>query len=100
MSADGYLEAEIASRVKPIADAGGGVLQENINRCRAVARGDLAERLPAISRTSGASEARGEVIEALRKQRPSDSCVARGARVNLAVAASNPTLGAASTRLR
>jgi protein-disulfide isomerase len=97
LSADGYLEAEIAKRVKPVADAEvAAFYKENINQMQGRSLEAIAPTITRYLTDQRREQARGEIIEALRKQGPAIRVSLEAPRVNVAVAASNPTLGAAS----
>ena len=97
MSADGYLEAEIAKRVKTVTDAEvAAFYKENINQMQGRSLEVIAPTITRYLTDQRREQARGAIIEALRKQGPAIRVSLEAPRVNVAVAASNPTLGSAS----
>ena len=97
MSADGYLEAEIAKRVKPITDAEVTTFYQG-NTSQMQGR-SLEAMAPAINRfltDQRRAQARDTILDELRKKGPAIRVALEVPRVNVTIAASNPTLGRAT----
>jgi protein-disulfide isomerase len=97
MSTDGYLEAEIAKRAKPVADAEvAAFYKENINQMQGRTLEVIAPTITRYLTDQRREQARDAVIEELRKQGPAIRVSLEAPRLNVAVAASNPSVGSAS----
>jgi protein-disulfide isomerase len=97
MSADGYLEAEIAKRVKPVTDSEVSAFF-TANASQMQGR-PLEAMSPAITRYLTEQrhvQARDEVVNDLRKKGPAIRVALEAPRLNVKVAASDPSLGSAS----
>lgn len=97
MSADGYLEAEIARRTKPVTDADVVTFyQANINQMQGRT---LEVMSPAINRyltDQQRGTARDAIIAELRKAGPAVRISLDVPRATVAITAANPSLGSAS----
>ena len=94
MSADGYLEAEVAKRVKPVTDPEVSTFYSaNIGQMQGRS---LEVMAPAINRfitDQRRAEARDAIISELRKKGPAIRVALEAPRVNVAASAANPSLG-------
>ena len=94
MSADGYLEAELGKRVKPVTDADvSSFYTANLSQMQGRS---LEVMSPAITRfltDSRRASARDEILGELRKKGPAIRVALSAPRVNVGVAATNPTVG-------
>jgi protein-disulfide isomerase len=97
MSADGYLEAEIAKRVKPVTDAEVSTFfTANVSQMQGRS---LDAMKPAITRyltDQRRTQAREEILSALRSKGPAIRVSLEVPRASVAIAAANPTWGNAS----
>jgi protein-disulfide isomerase len=97
MSADGYLEAEIAKRVKPVTGPEvASFFQANVSQMQGR---PLEAMTPAITRfltDQRRSEAREAVINDLKKKGPAIRVALEAPRATVAINASNPTVGSAT----
>ena len=94
MSADGYLEAEIAKRVKPVTDADvSSFYTANLSQMQGRPLDVMAPAINRFLTDSRRASARDEVVGDLRKKGPAIRVALAAPRLNLAVAASNPTVG-------
>jgi protein-disulfide isomerase len=97
MSADGYLEAEIAKRVKPVSDVEVSTFF-SANASQMQGR-PLEVMGPAITRfltDQRRAQARDAILSELRKKGPAIRVALEAPRVNVAVAPSNPSFGGAT----
>ena len=97
LSADGYLEAEIAKRVKPVSDVEVSTFfSANISQMQGRS---LEVMAPAINRyltDQRRAQARDAILSDLRKKGPAIRVALEAPRVSVAASASNPALGSAS----
>jgi protein-disulfide isomerase len=97
MSADGYLEAEISKRVKPVTDSDVSTFY-TANQSQMQGR-SLEVMSPAINRfltDSRRSSARDEIVSELRKKGPAVRVALEAPRINVAISADNPSVGSSS----
>ena len=97
LSADGYLEAELGKRVKPVSDVEVSTFF-TANASQMQGR-PLEAMAPAITRyltDQRRAAARDEILSELRKKGPAIRVSLDVPRVNVAVSAGNPSLGSAS----
>jgi protein-disulfide isomerase len=97
MSADGYLEAEIGKRVKPVSDLEVSTFfSANVSQMQGRS---LEVMSPAITRyltDQRRAQARDAILSELRKKGPAIRLSLDAPRVNVAAAPSNPSLGSAT----
>jgi len=97
MSADGYLEAEIAKRVKPVTDAEvAAFYKENINQMQGRTLEQIAPTITRYLTDQVRAQARTAAISDLRKAGPAIRVSLDVPRLTLAVSPSNPSVGSAS----
>jgi len=97
MSADGYLEAEIAKRVKPVTDAEvSAFYKENINQMQGRTLEQIAPTITRYLTDQLRTQARNAAINDLRKTGPAIRVSLEMPRLTLTVAPSNPSVGSAS----
>jgi len=97
MSADGYLEAEIAKRVKPVTDAEvAAFYKENINQMQGRTLEQIAPTITRYLTDQLRAQARTAAINDLRKAGPAIRVSLEAPRLTLAVSPSNPSVGSAS----
>ena len=97
MSADGYLEAEIAKRVKPVTDAEvAAFYKENINQMQGRTLEQIAPTITRYLTDQVRAQARTAAISDLRKAGPAIRVSLEAPRLTLAVSPSNPSVGSAS----
>ena len=97
MSADGYLEAEIAKRVKPVTDAEvAAFYKENINQMQGRTLEQIAPTITRYLTDQVRAQARTAAISDLRKAGPAIRVSLDVPRLTLAVSPSNPSVGNAS----
>jgi len=97
LSADGYLEAEIAKRVKPVSDVEVSTFF-SANNSQMQGR-SLEVMAPAINRyltDQRRAQARDAILSELRGKGPAIRVALEAPRVSVAASASNPSLGSAS----
>ena len=97
MSLDGYLEAEIAKRVKPVTDAEvSAFYKENINQMQGRTLEQIAPTITRYLTDQLRTQARNAAISDLRKTGPAIRVSLEMPRLTLTVAPSNPSVGSAS----
>jgi protein-disulfide isomerase len=97
MSADGYLEAEMAKRVRTVTDAEvSAFYKENINQMQGRTLEQIAPTITRYLTDQLRAQAREALISDLRKKGPAIRVSLEAPRLTLAVSASNPSVGSAS----
>jgi len=97
MSAEGYLEAEIAKRVKPVTDQEVTTFfQANQNQMQGRPLEVMAPAITRFLNDQRHSEARDAIVNDLKKKGPAIRVSLEVPRANIAIGASNPSVGNAS----
>jgi protein-disulfide isomerase len=97
MSADGYLEAEIGKRVKPVTDSEvSAFFTANASRMEGRPLEAMSVAITRYLTEQRQAQARDEVVNDLRKKGPAIRVALEAPRINVKVSASDPALGSAS----